>query len=253
VEVDLPFVCGYCGRSYCVHHRLPEVHSCSNLPLARAPPITLRERAAVPPPRSFAIASLTALRGSELQQLLIAWLVLGFCFSASALFTPAAFPMMFAVSLVTLGFGFVGHELAHRYVARSYGCHAEFRLWPLGLAMAVIFALVSGGRMIFAAPGAVYIVPKSFGFGYGITKRENGLISLSGPLANILVGLGFLLLASFDGFLGLVGSTGFMVNFWLAAFNLLPFGMLDGQKVFSWSPVIWAAVTIPAWLTIFFL
>ena len=252
-EVDLPFVCAYCGRSYCVYHRLPEVHSCSNLPLARAPPITLRERAAVPPPRSFAIASLTALKGSELQQLLIAWLVLGFCFSASALFTPAAFPMMFAVSLVTLGFGFVGHELAHRYVARSYGCHAEFRLWPLGLAMAVIFALVSGGRMIFAAPGAVYIIPRSFGFGYGITKRENGLISLSGPLANILVGLGFLVLAGFDGLLGLVGSTGFMVNFWLAAFNLLPFGMLDGRKVFSWSPVTWAAVTIPVWLTIFLL
>jgi Zn-dependent protease len=119
--------------------------------------------------------------------------------------------------------------------------------------MAVIFALVSGGRLIFAAPGAVHIVPRSLGFGYGITKRENGLISLSGPLANILVGLGFLILAGFDGFLGLVGSTGFMVNFWLAAFNLLAFGMLDGQKVFSWSLVVWAAATIPAWLMIFFL
>ena len=252
-EVDFPFVCAYCGRSYCVHHRLPEAHSCSNLHLARAPPASLRGRAAVQPRRSFAAVDLTAFKGSELQQLLIAWLVLGFCFSANALFTPAAFPVMFTVSLITLGFGFVGHELAHRYVARSYGCVAEFRLWPLGLAMAVIFALVSGGRMIFAAPGAVYIVPRSLDFGYGITKRENGLISLSGPLANILVGLGFLVLAGFQGLLGLVGSTGFTVNFWLAAFNLLPFGMLDGQKVFSWSPAVWAAVTIPAWLTIFFL
>jgi hypothetical protein len=39
----------------------------------------------------------------------------------------------------------------------------------------------------------------------------------------------------------------------LVAFNLLPFGMLGGQKVFSWSPAVWAAVTIPAWLMIFFL
>jgi Zn-dependent protease len=158
---------------------------------------------------------------------------------------------MFGVSLVTLGFGFVGHELAHRYVARSYGCVAEFRLWPLGLVMAVVFALVSGGRMIFAAPGAVYIIPRSFGF--GITKRENGLISLSGPLANILVGLAFLVLAGFEGLLGLIGSMGFTVNLWLAAFNLLPFGVLDGRKVFSWSPAIWAVVTIPAWLMIFLL
>lgn len=163
--------------------------------------------------------------------------------------------MMFAVSLVTLGFGFVGHELAHRYVARSYGCLAEFRLWGLGLVMAVIFALISGGRMIFAAPGAVYIIPRRFGFGYGITKRENGLISLSGPLANILVALVFFvlgILTSFDGLLGLIGSRGFTVNLWLAAFNLLPFAMLDGRKVFSWSPVVWAAVTVPAWLMIFF-
>jgi hypothetical protein len=66
-------------------------------------------------------------------------------------------------------------------------------------------------------------------------KRENGLISLSGLVGNILVGLGFPVLSGFEGFLGLVASTGFMVNFWLAAFNLLAFGMLDGQKVFSWS------------------
>jgi hypothetical protein len=156
-DVDLPFVCAYCGRSYCVHHRLPEAHSCSNLPLARAPPITQRQRPVRQGRVSFPAVRLEAFKRSELQQLLIAWLVLGFCFSASALFIPAAFPTMFALSLVTLGFGFVGHELAHRYVARLYGCLAEFRLWPLGLVMAVVFALVSGGRMIFAAPGAAYI------------------------------------------------------------------------------------------------
>jgi len=249
-EVHLPFVCAYCQKPYCAHHRLPEAHSCPNLALAKTPPISLRER---PAQRgiSFPAVSLKALKESELQQLLIAWLALGFCFSASALFTPTFFPMMFGISLITLGFGFLGHELAHRYVARSYGCLAEFRLWPLGLAMAVIFALVSGGQMIFAAPGAVHIIPRSFGFGYGITKKENGLISLSGPLANILVGLAFLMLAGFGELLGLIGTTGFRVNLWLAAFNLLPFGMLDGRKVFSWSPVTWAAITIPAWLMIF--
>ena len=107
--------------------------------------------------------------------------------------------------------------------------------------------------MIFAAPGAVYIVPRIFGVGHGITKRENGLISLSGPLANILVAIAFLILANYGGFLAFVGSTGLRVNLWLAAFNLLPFGMLDGRKVFNWSPAIWAIITIPAWLTVFFL
>jgi Zn-dependent protease len=186
-------------------------------------------------------------------QLLVAWLVLGFCFSANTLSNLSSFPMMFAVSLVTLGLGFVGHELAHRYLARRYGCWAEFRLWGWGLLMAIVFALISGGRMIFAAPGAVYIAPRSYGLGYGITQKQNGLISLSGPVANILVALLLLLLSGSGGFIGLVGSTGFRVNTWLAAFNLLPFGMLDGRKVFSWSRVIWAIVTVPAWLTIFLL
>ena len=53
------------------------------------------------------------------------------------------------------------------------------------LAMAAIFALVSGGQMVFAALGAVYISPRSFGFSYGIAEKENGFTSLSGPLANI--------------------------------------------------------------------
>ena len=196
---------------------------------------------------------LSVFKGSELQQLLVAWLVLGFCFSANTLSNLTTFPMMFAVSLVTLGLGFVGHELAHRYLARRFGCWAEFRLWGMGLLMAVVFALISGGRMIFAAPGAVYITPRSYGLGYGITQKQNGLISISGPLANILVALLFLLLSGSGGFVGLVGSTGFRLNAWLAAFNLLPFGALDGRKVFSWSRVIWAIVTVPAWLMIFLL
>ena len=73
--------------------------------------------------------------------------------------------------------------------------------------------------MIFAAPGAVYISPRSFGFSYWITKKENGFISLSGPLANILVALAFLILAGFGGLLGLIGSTGFKVNLCLCGFQ----------------------------------
>jgi uncharacterized protein YkwD len=35
-EVMLPFRCAYCGKNYCVEHRLPENHNCSRLP--KAPP-----------------------------------------------------------------------------------------------------------------------------------------------------------------------------------------------------------------------
>jgi Zn-dependent protease len=42
--------------------------------------------------------------------------------------------------------------------------------------------------------------------------------------------------------------SGVLLNLWLAAFNMLPIVILDGQKVFSWDKKIWALVTIPLWV-----
>ena len=170
--VDLPFICNYCEKPFCADHRLPEGHNCSNLVFARPPAQPLkapRSYEGGTQRRQFAIPFISP----ELQQLAIAWLVLSFCFSVRYLYSyREVFPLMFLISLGTLGLGFIGHEVAHRYVARSFGCWAEFKLWPLGLIMALIFALVSGGTMIFAAPGAVYIIPRSSGFGYEIGRSQ---------------------------------------------------------------------------------
>lgn len=253
-EIEMPFKCNYCKKAFCDDHRLPELHNCPNLIFTR-PPHEVRNEPNLDwsysegKRESKTIFNLKF--SSELQQLIIAWLVLSFCFSVRYLFASDQFPLYFIISLITLGLGFIGHELSHRFVARNFGCWAEFRLWPLGLIMAVAFALISGGTMIFAAPGAVYIVPRHNELGYGIGRRENGLISLSGPLANIIVGLFFFMLRDFGGLLGNIGSIGFIVNFWLAAFNLIPFGMMDGRKIFAWNPIIWALIAIPTWLAIF--
>jgi Zn-dependent protease len=46
---------------------------------------------------------------------------------------------------------------------------------------------------------------------------------------------------------------GFSLNLWLAAFNLLPFGPMDGAKVFKWNPLVWGIITVPAWIASLFL
>jgi Zn-dependent protease len=51
-----------------------------------------------------------------------------------------------------------------------------------------------------------------------------------------------------SGFIGELASYGFVVNLWLAAFNLIPVPPLDGSKVFAWSKLIWAIIAIPTWL-----
>ena len=81
-----------------------------------------------------------------------------------------------ALSLATIGIGFIFHELAHKVVANFFGAAAEFRMWTQGL---MLMFLVSIMGMLFAAPGAVYI------YSPYITKRQNGLISLAGPATNL--------------------------------------------------------------------
>lgn len=185
----------------------------------------------------------------EILHLLIAWVVLGFCFAVSGLYN-GHFISIFLISLATLGLGFIGHELSHRYIARKYGYIAEFQIWWYGLILALVFSFLSRGSIIFAAPGAVYIMPlvRPYGWDYNFEKREMGRISLAGPLANITVAAVFFVIRYFGGVLGIIGDYGFQVNLWLAAFNMLPLGPLDGRKIFSWNPYIWGVITIPAWI-----
>ncbi len=145
-----------------------------------------------------------------------------------------------------MGLGFVLHELAHKFVAIRYGFWAEYRFWIEGLFLALISAAFG---FVFAAPGAVYI------HGEYISKEQNGKISLAGPATNIILGgLFFLLIYYFSSvpILGALGLLGFTVNSFLALFNLIPFSILDGAKIFRWNPLIWIVVTAVAGLMVFY-
>jgi Zn-dependent protease len=255
-DIDLPFICNYCGGVFCTEHRLPETHACPNLSIARPPNQTDRRtmetRYKSPRFRSKKRRGFI-LFGKELQHLLIAWLILGFCFSVQALFSLYTFITFFVISLISVGLGFIGHELSHKFTSQRYGCHAEFRIWGYGLIMALLFAVLSQGRFIFAAPGAVHIIPRSKGIGVTseLTTRESGIISLSGPLANITIGVIFFIASFFEGIIGIIGEFGFRINILLAAFNMIPFGLFDGRKVLIWNFKVWAIITIPVWLVYF--
>ncbi|MBT4538796.1 hypothetical protein HOC32_00765, partial [Candidatus Woesearchaeota archaeon] len=155
------------------------------------------------------------------------------------------FLIVFLISLFSLGLGFLLHELAHKFVAQHYGCVAEFRAWDQMLYLALGLALLVG--FIFAAPGAVMISGM-------ITRKENGIISAVGPLTNYILALFFFAI----GFIvpgtqiwNLIVAWGFQINVILGVFNLIPFGPLDGLKVFRWSPYIWAIMFIPGALVTF--
>lgn len=177
------------------------------------------------------------LSGTEKRHLAIALgvLTLAFAISFSGGYrgiTSGGFPLLLLVSFISVGTAFLFHELAHRKLARQYGCWAEFRMWRWGLMMALLFSLF---EFVFAAPGAVVIRGN-------ITKDQNGKISAAGPATNWGVGAGFLaasFILKFSGipYFSLPFILAFVafVNLFIGGFNLLPFGPLDGRKIFSWS------------------
>ena len=178
---------------------------------------------------------------TEIRDLLISVIVLALAFSR---FNIEIFPVMLLIIVLV----FVFHELAHRYVAQRYGCFAEYRIWPIGIALSLLSALTG---IIFAAPGAVYISPysrkKSHVFAFSIahlTRKEYGKISIAGPLTNIIVGLASLI-TSFFYTLELFLTIS-QISFFLAFFNLLPIFPLDGSKVMAWNMKIWiTAFAVP--------
>lgn len=181
--------------------------------------------------------------GEEWKELGISALVIGFSFAwvqrGTGPFYHLSFPLILGMMLVAVGAAFILHELAHKFVAQSYGCWAEYRMWETGLIVAFLLA-VSPLHTVFAAPGAVYI---SNGY---LSRRENGLISAAGPLTNLGLGMVFMGLGTLGGIYGILGSVGLFVNAWLALFNMIPFGPLDGSKVMGWNPLAWIAMTLAA-------
>ena len=181
--------------------------------------------------------------------LVVAWLAISVAFS---LIFPRAdlfqYLTSLALSMITVGVGFVLHELAHKFTAMHYGYWAEFRKDNIMLMVAVVLAALVG--VVFAAPGATMI------YGTGITREQNGKISAAGPITNLLLCIPFgaaflvsvwLVPATSGGyFLSLIGMVGLQVNAMIAAFNMLPVSVLDGRKVLAWNPVVFAVLIVAA-------
>lgn len=162
----------------------------------------------------------------ELRELAISAIVIAFVFAYHPSRGIPDLPLLL-IALLAVSLGFVFHELGHKFTAQRFGCWAEYRMWELGLIGALFLRVVTG--WLFIAPGAVYIVP-----GYaGISKREDGIISASGAIANLALAVIFMLIG-FD--------FGARINAWLALFNMIPFPPLDGSKVMGWNFAVWGVI-----------
>lgn len=150
--------------------------------------------------------------------------------------TFSSIAIYFGIALLTVGLGFLLHELAHKIIAQRYRCEAEFKADNLMLLLAFGMSFLG---FVFAAPGAVHIK------GY-INKVQNGIISLAGPLMNLILALVFLpgLILVSSGLWGLFFLYGFIINSWLGLFNMIPVGNFDGSKIYGWNKKVYYVTAI---------
>ncbi|MDH7478268.1 MAG: hypothetical protein QHH17_07805 [Candidatus Bathyarchaeota archaeon] len=147
-------------------------------------------------------------------------------------------PMLVTFALA-FTISFLAHEIAHKIVAQRENLWAEFRLTIFG-AVLTLLSIFSIFKII--TPGAVMIS----GFG---DKKNMGKISIAGPATNIalailLLGLALLIQHPILMLLAFINAS-------IAIFNLIPFGILDGFKIFLWDKRVWAlAFTVSLVLTL---
>lgn len=225
---DFLFKCNYCKDFFCTDHRLPINHFCSAIDRfseKRKTNLFYDNFTKSSFLNNFSKTINIRFSRTEIKHLLIAtFLVLLVGMSLNNYrYISLEFLVIFIIA-------FLFHELAHKFLANFYGSWAEFRAELYGLIVTAISA-IPFIPFKFIAPGAVIV---------GISDKEKlGKVALIGPMTNLAMGFLFLLLSDIYPYL-LYFNIGASFNAWISMFNLLPFGVLDGQKIFNWNKVVWA-------------
>jgi Zn-dependent protease len=195
----------------------------------------------------------------EVISIIIAWIVLSVAITYQNVI--GSLTGTGSLDLVVAGFiatatGFILHEMGHKFVAVRRGYLAHFRLWIWGLVLTISIVTLSGGGLVFGAPGAVYIAPAAAQF-YGYDsgrgpidpEEDNMIISAAGPGINLAFAIGFLVLWRLvpAGFLSTIAVYGLLLNVGLGSFNMLPVSLLDGAKIFRKSIPVGLGIALPLW------
>jgi Zn-dependent protease len=238
---NIPFRCNYCKEYFCNNHRNPINHSCPFVNLYKKKrQDMLHGNQSYRSNLSFLqlISRIIRIKSSKTELLHLTIATLLVTAVGLSLNGYRHFSWQFLAIFVS---AFLVHELAHKFLAQYYGSWAEFRAQMSGLLITAISALPIM-PFKFIAPGAVMV-----GLSDG---KKFGRVALIGPVTNLVMGFSFLLLSLFYNSYSPYFTIGASFNGWIAMFNLIPLGVLDGQKIFDWNKLVWG-ITMTAAMGLF--
>ena len=147
--------------------------------------------------------------------------------------------------LIVLIFSIVVHEVAHAWVALKEGDDTAYSLGRITLNpishLDPFGSFVVPLAMFFFSNGLIFGWAKPVPINFNALKspkRDMILVAIAGPLANIIMAIGWLIILSFsvnlnaEIFIQMAGA-GIFINLLLAVFNLLPIPPLDGSRIIS--------------------
>jgi len=248
-EVYMPFRCPYCGDFFCAEHRLPENHNCPEAWKAKIPQpplqtITTPIQTEGSYQHAVTYAPVMPKKGMRFSQRELEHILIGVALVMAvgiSITLEISADLTIALVLgVLFTASFLLHEMAHKIVAQGYGLWAEFRLTTWGALITLISIFSPYFKLI--SPGAVMIS------GSFADKKIIGKTAMAGPTTNIILAaifgtIAFLTTNSIISFILLYSA---YINGFLAAFNLIPFGIIDGYKIFSWNKLAWALLFVAA-------
>ena len=196
----------------------------------------------------------------EIKYLAITALLLGFIFSfrewGTDKFNITTGITNWLIYILILVFSIFIHSLTQKLIAKKLGASSTLIIWkakqiwfyrnsklkkaiPLGYILSLILAFYSFGYIKFTGVFGAKIeqtLPRLKKKFPKLEEFEQGLIALSGSLANLLLAFIFLILASL---LNIELTRLVTVNFYLAIFTMFPFPSLNGIQVLFGSRVLY--------------
>jgi Zn-dependent protease len=151
-----------------------------------------------------------------------------------------ALPVIFAITV---------HEVAHGWMAKKYGDNTAFAQGRLTLNpikhIDLIGTIILPGILLLTGTGIIFGWAKPVpvnGRYFKNPRKDMAMVALAGPVSNLLMALGWALLARLGIMihtesvtlpLAYMGSAGISINLVLALLNLIPIPPLDGSRIIT--------------------